>query len=148
MSVAVAVQGQGWEHGYGDGWNGESATPHMGWRSWNSFGACISAGIPGDQSNCSFPKENSGQGQGVGSRHACKTCGTIASAIDGVTVRKWKVAGKTISLADVGCKNGHQRPGWHGCGPMHRLSAPCPRFGVNLPALCAGNADPYNASAL
>ena len=108
------MQGQGWEPGYGDGWNGESATPHMGWRSWNSFRACISA----DKSNCSFPKERSGQGQRVGLRHACRTCGTIASAIDGVTARKWKVAGKTVSLADVGCKNGHQRPGCHSYGPM------------------------------
>ena len=33
----------------------------MGWRSWNSFGACIKAGLPGDGSNCSLPKHQPGR---------------------------------------------------------------------------------------
>jgi len=75
--------------GYAAGLNGEAPLPPMGWRSWNAMGACIRSGLPGDGSNCTLP----GGREASDAAHRCRTCGSIASAVDGVTDRNWTMAG-------------------------------------------------------
>ena len=105
--VTVVVDGQGNETEFESGWNGQAMLPPMGWRSWNSMGACIKAGLPGDGSNCTMPdgKPPALGGQvGHPNHHYCPgICGSIADAIDNLTAKIHKVDGKLVSLADVGC---------------------------------------------
>ena len=110
----IHVQAQGNEAGFESGWNGEAVLPPMGWRSWNAMGACIKSGLPGDGSNCTLPDgtpplqpvpaggANGGLGSRSGHHYCAHSCGSIASAVDAITARKWSVGGKTVSLADVG----------------------------------------------